>query len=145
MPNATSVQAITGIPWYYRQFGYEMALNLGGGIGYRPHIPRLKDGETEPYRVRPVTAADLPCIAQLVEHANTRYRVACVRDTALWHYEAFGKREQNTTHAVMCLIDAADGESVGFWRIRRGCLARPKSPGCTNCSRVSPGRQSHPV
>ena len=61
-----------------------------------------------------MTAADLPCIAQLVEHANTRYRVACVRDTALWHYEAFGKREQNTTHAVMCLIDAADGESVGF-------------------------------
>ncbi len=24
------IQAITGIPWYYRQFGYEMALNLGG-------------------------------------------------------------------------------------------------------------------
>ena len=50
------LQAITGIPWYYRQFGYEMALNLGGGrVGYRPHIPCLKDGETEPYRVRPVT------------------------------------------------------------------------------------------
>jgi len=109
------LQAITGIPWYYRQFGYEMALNLEGGRGgYRPHIPRLKAEETEPYRVRPVTAADLPCITQLVEHANTRYRVACVRDAALWHYEAFGKREQNTTRAVMCVIEAADGESVGF-------------------------------
>ena len=109
------LQAITGIPWYYRQFGYEMALNLEGGrVGYRPHIPRLKAEETEPYRVRPVTAADLPCITQLVEHANTRYRVACVRDAALWHYEAFGKREQNTTRAVMCVIEAADGESVGF-------------------------------
>ena len=61
-----------------------------------------------------MTAADLPCIAQLVEHANTRYRVACVRDAALWHYEVFGKREQNTTHAVVCLIDAPIGESVGF-------------------------------
>jgi hypothetical protein len=109
------VQAITGIPWYYRQFGYEMALNLDGGrVGYRPHIPRLKDGETEPYRVRPAMAADLPCIARLIEHANTRHRVACVRDARLWHYEAFGKREQNTTRAVLCLIDAADGESVGF-------------------------------
>src|SRR5712691_11396345 len=58
------LQAITGIPWYYRQFGYEMALNLGGGrVGYRPHIPELKDGEPEPYRVRPATAADLPCMA----------------------------------------------------------------------------------
>ncbi|MEJ2748219.1 MAG: GNAT family N-acetyltransferase [Anaerolineae bacterium] len=25
-----TVQAITGIPWYYRQFGYEMGLDLGG-------------------------------------------------------------------------------------------------------------------
>jgi hypothetical protein len=109
------LQAITGIPWYYRQFGYEMALNLEGGrVGYRPHIPRLQAGETEPYRVRPVTATDLPCIAPLVEHANTRYRVACVRDATLWHYEAFGKREQNTTRAVVCVIDAADGVSVGF-------------------------------
>lgn len=111
---AELVQAITGIPWYYRQFGYEMALNLGGGrVGYRPHIPLLKDNETEPYRVRPVTAADLPCIAQIIEQANARYRVTCVRDAALWHYEAFGKREQNNTRAVLCLIDAADGESVG--------------------------------
>jgi len=109
------LQAITGIPWYYRQFGYEMALNLGGGrVGYRPHIPELKDGEPEPYRVRPATVADLPCMAQLVEHANTRYRVTCVRDAALWHYEAFGKSEQNSNRAVLCLIDAADGESVGF-------------------------------
>jgi hypothetical protein len=108
------VQAITGIPWYYRQFGYEMAINLEGGrVGYRQHIPLLQYGEPEPYRVRPATAADLPCIAQLVEHANLRYRVTCVRDAELWHYEAFGKRTQNTTRAALCMIDAA-AESVGF-------------------------------
>ena len=39
------VQGITGIPYYYRQFGYEMALDLGGGrIGYVPNIPPLKAG-----------------------------------------------------------------------------------------------------
>ena len=109
------VQAITGIPWYYRQFGYEIALNLGGGrVGYPPHIPRLKDDETEPYHVRPVTAADLTSIAQLVEQANTRYRVTCIRDAALWHYEAFGKCEQNINRSVMCVIDAADRTTVGF-------------------------------
>ena len=109
------LQAITGIPWYYRQFGYEMAVNLGGGrVSYRPHIPELKDGEPEPYRVRLATVDDLPCIAQLIEHANTRYRVTCVRDAVLWHYEAFGKSEQNSTRSIMCLIDTADGELVGF-------------------------------
>jgi hypothetical protein len=37
-----------------------------------------------------------------------------VRDAVLWHYEAFGKSEQNSTRAVLCLIDPADGEAVGF-------------------------------
>jgi len=37
------VQAITGIPYYYRQFGYEMGLALDGGrVGYLPHIPKLE-------------------------------------------------------------------------------------------------------
>ena len=52
------VQAITGIPYFYRKFGYEMALDLSGGrFGYEAHVPKLKDGETEPYRLRPAT----PC------------------------------------------------------------------------------------
>ena len=34
------VQAITGIPFYYRQFGYEMAIDLDGRrFGYEAHVP----------------------------------------------------------------------------------------------------------
>src|SRR5690242_17454299 len=36
------VLAINGIPWFYRQFGYEMALELGGGP--RLHTPGLAAG-----------------------------------------------------------------------------------------------------
>ena len=44
------MQAITGIPYYYRQFGYEMGLALGGGrAGFKPNVPLLKQGEQEPY------------------------------------------------------------------------------------------------
>ena len=42
-PRGELVQGITGIPYYYRQFGYEMALDLGGGrMCYAPQIPELK-------------------------------------------------------------------------------------------------------
>ena len=35
-----TVQAITGIPFYYRQFGYEMALDLDGRrFGYEAQVP----------------------------------------------------------------------------------------------------------
>ncbi len=46
-------QGITGIPWYYRQFGYEYAIDLDGGrCVYPALIAPLKDGETEAYRFR---------------------------------------------------------------------------------------------
>ena len=36
------VQAITGIPFYYRQFGYEMALDFAGRrFGYEAKVPKL--------------------------------------------------------------------------------------------------------
>jgi hypothetical protein len=41
------VQIITGIPYYYRLFGYEMALDLDGGHWRRSKRSRLKDGETD--------------------------------------------------------------------------------------------------
>ncbi|MEZ4558101.1 MAG: hypothetical protein R2851_13600 [Caldilineaceae bacterium] len=29
-----AIWSITGIPWYYRQFGYEMTVNLSGGAPF---------------------------------------------------------------------------------------------------------------
>jgi len=90
------VQVITGIPWYYRQFGYEMAMTRGGGRqGYGLHVPQLKEDESEPYRVRPVTEADLPFIAELYDRAAERQPVHCLRDEALWRYELCGYSEDS--------------------------------------------------
>ena len=109
------MQAITGSPWFYRQFGYEMALELGGGrLGYMPHVPRLKEGETEPYGVRPATEADLPFIAQVYKQAMKRSLVACVRDEALWRYELHGRSEKSANRLELRVIEAAEGEAVGF-------------------------------
>ena len=55
------VQAITGIPWYYRQFGYGMTLDLGGGRDFLWARPgNDKPVENELYQVRPATVADWP-------------------------------------------------------------------------------------
>jgi len=109
------VQGITGIPYYYRQFGYEMALDLGGGrIGYVPNIPALKPGGSEAYRFRPMTEADLPFILQVDAHSAQRLLVACIRDAALWHYEIFGKSEKNLTRVEWRIVETASGEPVGY-------------------------------
>ena len=107
------MQVITGIPYYYRQFGYEMCLNLGGSrIGYLPHVPKIKDDEDEKFTFRPVTPDDLGFIAEVYNASLQRSLVACVRDDAIWQYDVFGKSEKNT--AAWMIIQTAAGEVVGF-------------------------------
>ena len=109
------VQAITGIPYYYRLFGYEMALNLGGGrAGFPTHIPRLKEGEQEPYHIRPAIEEDVAFIARLYELGCKRSLVACVWDEALWRYELSGKSSKNVNRMEVRIIETPDGQRVGY-------------------------------
>jgi hypothetical protein len=109
------VQAITGIPWYYRQFGYEMAMTLGGGrIGYKSHVPELKEGESEPYRMRPATEGDLGFIGELYERIADRQPVHCLRDEARWRYELNGRSASSDSRRLLCVIESDAGEPVGF-------------------------------
>lgn len=108
------VQGITGVPWYYRQFGYEMTINLGGGrAGYKSHVPKLKDGETEPYRIRPATKADAPLFMSLYNQATARSMVASVRDETLWRYDLEGRSEKSDFRSEMRVIETSEGTEVG--------------------------------
>ncbi len=107
-------QAITGIPYYYRQFGYEMALDLEAGrSGYAPQVPQLKDDQAEPVSIRPATEADLGFIAELYEQTvGQREPVTCVRDAAIWRYELDGRSSDFTRNELRVI--EADGEPVGY-------------------------------
>lgn len=114
------IQAITGIPWYYRQFGYDMALNLHGARrGPEGGLPDLKEGATEPYAIRPATVADLAFIAEVETHGQRRSLVNCVRDAAQWAYDLSGRTPRNAAHAELRIIETTPAEgaapsSVGF-------------------------------
>ena len=109
------VQAITGIPYYYRLFGYEMGLELGGGrAGFKAHIPKLEEGKEEPYRVRQADEADLAFIADLYRQAGQRYLVRCIWDDALWRYELSGKSPQNLNRWELRIIETPGGKPVGY-------------------------------
>ncbi len=111
------VQAITGIPYFYRQFGYEMALDLAGRrYGYEPHVPKLKKGEDEPYRIRPATEADLPFILEVYNHAIQRHVLACVRSLDILKYELNGQSKENINCYPMVVIEDRAGERVGYFQ-----------------------------
>ncbi len=110
------VQAITGIPYYYRQFGYEMALPLDCGRGGHvpQNIPALDKGAREPFRLRAATERDLPYIARVYEEGNRRWLVTAVRRAAHWRYELGGRRAKNPFAVRLKIIETSGGERVGF-------------------------------
>jgi hypothetical protein len=110
------LQAITGIPYYYRLFGYEMAVCLDGGrAGYPMHVPRLKDGEQEKYAIRPAEVSDLPFMMELYELGCKRSLLACQRDEAIWRYEMEVKSKDNVNRMALFIIEDLAGLPLGFF------------------------------
>jgi hypothetical protein len=110
------MQGITGIPWYYRQFGYEMALSLDASRSSRPaDVPRLREVESESFLFRPATAADFPFIMAWFARSTARSAVAAIRDEAFWRYELEGRDPRNGASSEYRLIEpASGGEPAGL-------------------------------
>jgi len=110
------VQAITGIPFYYRLFGYEMCIDLDGArSGFEMNLPKLAEGSIEPYRLRPAGLDDIPFLSEVYQYAAQRSLLYAVRDEALWQLELGGRSEKNVNRLVWQVIErATDGEAVGI-------------------------------
>ncbi len=109
------VQAIGGIPYYYRQFGYEMALNLHGGrSGYKINLPELKTGEHEPYSFRQASENDIPFLIETYNRGCRRSMVHSIWNKDQWHYELTGMREHNLERRDIYIITGAHGHPAGF-------------------------------
>jgi hypothetical protein len=107
-------QGITGIPYYYRQFGYEYAIDLNGGRAVYPSlVPALKAGETERYRLRPVTLDDLPFIRPLYDRQCARSLIACPCSEAEWRWN-LGVDPNAVQHSRLYVIEARDGRPIGY-------------------------------
>ncbi|MGZ6346785.1 MAG: GNAT family N-acetyltransferase, partial [Anaerolineales bacterium] len=115
--NGHLLQGITGIPFYYRLFGYEMALELGGGrTGFEPQLPALKEGESEPFTIRAANDADIPFIMEAYAHGGLRRLITCVRDENNWRYELSGMHEQNVERLEFRILEnPGTHEPVGYF------------------------------
>lgn len=109
------MQVITGIPWYYKQFGYEMALEMSGGrTAFLPHIPKPKEGQPEPFTFRPATEADIPTLMEIYAHTCELHAITCQRDEAMWRYEISGRNAENLVRIQVNMIETPAGEIVGY-------------------------------
>ena len=106
-------QAITGIPWFYRQFGYEMVIDLSGGRRLElTRIPGLKPGAKESFSLRRATADDIDHLQVLYEATCALSLVSCQRDATIWRHELTREGLENLRNLYM--IESAEGTVVGY-------------------------------
>jgi predicted N-acetyltransferase YhbS len=75
---------IQGIPYYYRQFGYEYALPLEGGL--RLESKEVPKPDSAPFTFRLATGDDLPTLMRLYDDAARDLSIRVVRNEAIWRY-----------------------------------------------------------
>ncbi len=109
------VQAITGIPYFYRQFGYEYVLDLGGKrTVYTSQIPKAKEGEEEIYTLRDAKAEDVPTIQKIYSYRRKIGVVTADIFDAYWLYETQRMSDTWQRFPRLQLIVDKEGKVYGY-------------------------------
>lgn len=114
------VQAIAGIPWYYRRFDYELALDLHGRRDYywrRPGNFEVIDRGI--YRWRSAGPDDIPVLQELYERHSVGSLVTRRRDERSWQYELFEMHRDSPDRRHVYMVELKEGDVVGYVEYRQ--------------------------
>ena len=104
--------AIEGIPYFYRQFGYEYAIPLNEETRIR--LDQIPYYESK-LNIRPLTESDIPKAMQLLTQSQRKFYIHTVRDEQIW------KMQQQTGLTSEIKFDGfaveKDGDMVAYFRI----------------------------
>jgi Acetyltransferase (GNAT) domain len=110
------VQAITGIPYFYRLFGYEYALDLGGRYFiFTSLIPEASEGAPDEFKLRDATLDDIPLVQQLYDQRRASSVVSSPIDEVWWRYQLATWRATLAGESwhIQMILDAG-GKSQGY-------------------------------
>jgi hypothetical protein len=106
------VQVIDGIDWYYRQFGYDYALQASrGGLVLYPPVGASRRSEL---RTRPASGEDAGFLEATYRAGMERYQVSVERDRTRWLADLEGFDPANYHRPTLRVIEDGAGQPVGF-------------------------------
>lgn len=115
-----TVTAITGIPHYYRRFGYTMAVELGtGAVMPLESVPKLAEDQQPQFTLRPAVEADIPNLIAWDAYSSRQTLLTTVRDETIWRYEFNGRKPEHLWLLDLLIITRVeDGVDVGYVALR---------------------------
>jgi predicted acetyltransferase len=105
--------AVEGIPYFYRQFGYEYALPLNQET--RISLNQIPDYKSR-LHIRPFTSKDIPKAMQLLTQSQQKFYVHSIRDEQIWKMQwetGIASGDKFEGYAL-----EKNGEMVAYIRIR---------------------------
>jgi hypothetical protein len=116
------VQCIQGIPYFYHQFGYEYALEVGAGCTIT--LPDTPAAEYEGQMVRAATLEDIPLIQQWYARQKTGYAITTNFTEEWLSYQILTQPSADAFISFWLLLDAAETPR-GFVALQNTALAQP--------------------
>ena len=120
------VQAITGIPYFYRQFGYEYVLDLEGSrIAPVAAIPDKPADAPEPFALRLATLDDTPQLMAFYARSRGDSLVWNEAPETFWRHHIAAWDDPHVQndplrtilHGRLYMIVTSDGAAVGYSRV----------------------------
>lgn len=109
------LQVITGIPYFYRQFGYTMAVELGQHAVFPlSALPPLAADYQPAFTLRPATIADAPAIAAWSQRFARQRLLTDVYSPEALAYEITGRQPDSFLHVNYQVIVNPEGQGVGY-------------------------------
>ncbi len=105
---------IQGIPYYYRQFGYEYALPLEGGL--RMTGRELPDWEVPAFGFRRATVEDIPLLRRFFTEAAAALTIHTVRNEDQWRFLLESPQSTTFVPEYWLVLDAG-GAVVGYFML----------------------------
>jgi len=109
------VQVITGIPYFYRQFGYTMALELGShAIITLAVLDDPAPEYTPAYTLRPATVDDIADIAKWYDSMARERLLSELRSPVQWRHEIVGHNPKSDRARAYLIVVNDEGVGVGY-------------------------------
>lgn len=105
---------IQGIPYFYRQFGYEYAMPLEGGL--RLSGRELPAPPATAFTFRQATPDDVPTLQRLFDAAAQDMVVHTLRDETIWRY-LLAEPAGSALRCETWLVFDANGDAAGYFRL----------------------------
>jgi len=104
---------IKGIPYFYRQFGYEYAIPLDPETRIKIH--QIRDYEPK-HDIRPFASKDIPKAMQLLKQVQKKFYVHGVRDEKIWRMQQETRMAEDPPKFEGYVVEE-NGEMIAYFRI----------------------------